>query len=113
MLDNYDTMSNNLTPSKLLEIDSPTFNKAVKEPQSTHFADYNTGGVYRDRKDRSLVHRNNYSVASSGSPMQQYSMKKANSFLSGKNSITSPYAKAQNPKVALKPYDAWKGAIVT
>jgi len=45
--------------------------------------------------------------------MQQYSMKKANSFLSGKNSITSPYAKAQNPKVALKPYDAWKGAIVT
>lgn len=45
--------------------------------------------------------------------MQQYSMKKANSFMSGKNSIVSPYAKALNPKVALKPYDAWKGAIVT
>jgi hypothetical protein len=40
-------------------------------------------------------------------------MKKANSFMSGKNSIVSPYAKALNPKVALKPYDAWKGAIVT
>ena len=73
----------------LREIDSPTFNKVAKEPQSTHFADYNTGGVQRDRKDRTLVHRNNYSVCS-GSPIQQYStLKKANSYLSGKNNSSN------------------------
>ena len=87
LMDREETNSPNLSPGMLREIDSPTFNKVTKEPHSTHFADHNTGGVsLKERRQKTLVHRDNYSV-SSGSPMNLYSIKKANSFFSGRNSL--------------------------